>query len=277
MTAIDSVDPDDRKSVAKTIAHHLFTAGTSEKKSSTNVSCRLKQLLGCVCVQSGHFAPLYLFVKGLFCLNALLQLFLLNSFLQVDGFFGISLLNNLLNDISWSASGLFPRVTFCDFKIREMNVHFTDTIQCVLPLNLFHEKIYVFLWFWCAIVAVTTFFNAFWWLYLLLVRSQSSLFLAKFLRMSDISYNEKHFNYFFRKIRRLDVVFVLRLLNSNIGPLVTKQVVESLWKIHFPKGMANGVVALPESKDKHQKITRFPKLQLTNQHKRLYEENEMET
>lgn len=50
---------------------------------------------------------------------------------------------------------VFPKVTKCTFRKygASGNVETHDGL-CVLPLNIFNEKIYIFLWFWFIIVAV---------------------------------------------------------------------------------------------------------------------------
>jgi hypothetical protein len=52
---------------------------------------------------------------------------------------------------------IFPRTTKCTFQrfgySGEMERH--DAI-CILPLNIFNEKIYIFLWFWFIILATLT-------------------------------------------------------------------------------------------------------------------------
>jgi len=58
----------------------------------------------------------------------------------------------------------FPRVSMCDFKIRQStNVH-SYTVQCVLPVNMFNEKIFTVVWFWLFFMAVVTLVGLLRWL-----------------------------------------------------------------------------------------------------------------
>ena len=65
---------------------------------------------------------LYLSIKILYMANIVLQFFLLNHFLDAKHYehlkIGITVLRNLLREIEWDTSGIFPRVTLCDFEVR---------------------------------------------------------------------------------------------------------------------------------------------------------------
>uniref|UniRef100_A0A914S1M9 Innexin n=1 Tax=Parascaris equorum TaxID=6256 RepID=A0A914S1M9_PAREQ len=120
----------------------------------------------------------YFTMKGLFIANLLIQLAVINFFLSIPGgdafTWGVSLLIRLFQGNDWSNTGIFPRVTMCDFEIRELgNIH-RWSVQCVLPLNMFSEKIYILLWFWLHIMLATTLVNTIIWL-LQIMRDQNRI------------------------------------------------------------------------------------------------------
>merc|ERR1719319_1059117 len=54
-------------------------------------------------------------------------------------------------------SQVFPRVTKCTFhKYGPSGSIQRHDVQCILPINIINEKIYVFLWFWLCILSVLT-------------------------------------------------------------------------------------------------------------------------
>jgi len=101
---------------------------------------------------------LFLISKIFYMVNVIGQLFLLNLILATKyNTFGFDVVRDLLENRDWTEESYvaFPRVTLCDFKVRGqdlVNVH-PYTVQCVLPINLYNESIYVFLWYWMVLVA----------------------------------------------------------------------------------------------------------------------------
>jgi len=65
----------------------------------------------------------------------------------------------------WGYSERFPRVTLCEFEIRYQSRVHNYIVQCVLTINLFNEKIFMFLWFWFIFLAGATAVNFLRWLF----------------------------------------------------------------------------------------------------------------
>ncbi|VDD75295.1 unnamed protein product [Mesocestoides corti] len=104
-------------------------------------------------------------------------------YLSGDTFiFGIEALRDLMNTRFWDQTGFFPRVALCDFELRRMgsNQH-RYTIQCVLRINIFNEKIYIFLWFWFFLVSVLNLLSLLRWCYKLMFRYVRVLFIRNLI------------------------------------------------------------------------------------------------
>jgi len=121
------------------------------------------------CRLGSYLVTLFLFSKLCYIINVLGQLFVLNRVLSTRySTFGVDLVSRVVTDADWTddVSVAFPRVTLCDLSVRGQdlgNVQ-TYTVQCVLPVNLYNEKIYLFLWFWMVGVAVASVISFVVWL-----------------------------------------------------------------------------------------------------------------
>ncbi|CAF1001131.1 unnamed protein product [Adineta steineri] len=124
-----------------------------------------------------YLRNLFIFIKILYVINVFGQVLLL-SFLLGQPFWslGFTLFRFLYEGKGWNyQSRYFPKVTLCDFQIREPNslsIAHTYTVMCVLPINLFNQQIFTFLWFWFIIVILLTAYDLFIWLYRLLCRRE---------------------------------------------------------------------------------------------------------
>lgn len=101
----------------------------------------------------------YAIIKILYILIAMAQFVVLGYFLgqKKNLLWGWTLFMNLIRGVTWETTGLFPRLTFCDFQVREMAGNNRDeTVQCVIGINEFNEKIFLFLWFWLVFLTFAT-------------------------------------------------------------------------------------------------------------------------
>lgn len=193
----------------------------------------------CDCCNGSYLSICYLIVKVAYLINAVGQLFLLNRFLGYEFHaFGIHVIRHLLGGGQWIGSERFPHVTMCDFRIRQnTNVHMY-TVQCVLPINIFNEKVFVIVWFWLVIVALVTLLSMLYWFTALVcmpnqmavVKAHVTATLGEIDRLEAT--NLRVFAY--RYLRR-DGLFVLRLMEMNAGHLVTAEVVCGLWLNYGPQ------------------------------------------
>ncbi|CAF0741763.1 unnamed protein product [Adineta steineri] len=120
-----------------------------------------------VSMRANHLMWSFLFSKFLYLLNAFGQLYLLNFFLGNDyHMYGFAVIRALFtgNDENWTITPRFPRVTWCNFAVRNLadNIH-TYTVQCSLPINLFNEKIFLIIWFWLYFTTFCTLFGFLYW------------------------------------------------------------------------------------------------------------------
>ncbi|KAL5107482.1 Innexin unc-9 [Taenia crassiceps] len=124
-----------------------------------------------------------------------------------------------------------------DQHVRHLGTTNRYVAQCVLPVNMLNEKLYIFLWFWTAIVAVCTAISIPLWI-LRLGREKSKIhFIKKFLRLQDI-YTAEHkeiLRNFISDFLRHDGVFLLRMISMNAGDVVTADVVVEMWDIYKTK------------------------------------------
>ncbi|KAK2191732.1 hypothetical protein NP493_47g06073 [Ridgeia piscesae] len=193
-------------------------------------------------LQNGSYLTLgYLCVKLLYVANAICQLYVLDLFLGTDfHFYGIDVVRRFLSGDDWAASERFPRVTLCDFIVRHQVATHRYIVQCVLPINLFNEKIFILLWFWLVTVAAVTALSFVKWTWRSLFWRQMTTYVRR--EMSSLP-DEKHddaadaLDSFTNRSLCRDGVFILHLLRDNMGSMIAAEVLGGLWARHCAQKM----------------------------------------
>jgi hypothetical protein len=178
----------------------------------------------------------------LYLVNAVCQLFLFNIFLGGSAFhaYGIDVLRGVVDlDSDWPTVGAtrFPRVTMCDLKIRRLgNVH-RYVLQCVLPINMLNEKIFLFFWFWFLIVASVTIVSLVTWIVQVAIPSNGLFFVTQHMRFAgkfgDVIEHKTELRNFVDCYLRRDGLAILFLMTRNTNTLSTTDFVASLWDNYF--------------------------------------------
>ena len=198
--------------------------------------------------RSGSFLIiLYLLIKFLYVTNVVGQIFVLGSFLGTDyHLFGIDVLRSIAFGEDWTKlppqSPRFPRVTMCDFDARRMgNVH-KYTVQCVLAINFFNEKIYLFVWFWFILVALISGISLIKWGVTFAMPGHGHIYIRKHLSLADrhvTDADSAHAGAFINRYLRKDGVFVLKIVESNTNAIVATELITSLWDQYRNKRKSN--------------------------------------
>lgn len=118
-----NIEPENRDRTVNILSRHVDDSLRHQRDFGT----KSKSVYLWTCVKLGKFygayvALLYCLMKVLYLLNVFGQFFLLNRFLETDDypFFGAHVLWDMLQGREWVNSGKFPRVTLCDFEIRNL-------------------------------------------------------------------------------------------------------------------------------------------------------------
>ncbi|XP_064598244.1 innexin unc-9-like isoform X1 [Liolophura sinensis] len=250
--------PEDREKCIKHIAIYMDRWLETNRETKYNVVVRVRQRLTKYCMffcakkDGTYLTGFYMFIKLLFCVNVIGQFFLLNAFLAMEyNLYGAEVINYLSEKGNLRESPRFPRVTLCDFQIRQLQNLLRYTVQCVLPINLFNEKIFAFFWFWLVLVATVTIASFIFWLWRVFFLQNKNRYCKRYLKLLDLiqtGEDKKLCMNFANHYLRDDGIFVLRLVTKNSTDLVTADLLAHLWKIYKDKPYNRS--RLPEDDEK---------------------------
>ena len=162
---------------------------------------------------------------------------LLLSYLCSISYLVYSLMNmakHLIEGTEWNQQDTvyFPRVTMCNFSVRRLGNLHSYTVQCVLPINLYKERIFFFLWYWMIFVAAATGVSLFKWVGRAVFASDQYRYIKHHLTDA----NRLTGDHSLRLIRKFtsdylyrDGVFLLRLIGHNINGITVTEITTALW------------------------------------------------
>ncbi|CAG5135018.1 unnamed protein product [Candidula unifasciata] len=234
--------PEDREKTTIHVAKYLDIWLRTHHYYHFNLIVRVRQQFGNIfcfwfAKRAGKFLiGFYLFVKFLYAANVVFQFFILNKFLCMDyTVYGYEVIKTLVTEGEFKDAPRFPRITLCDFEIRQLENIQRYTVQCVLPINLFNEKIFIFLWFWYLFVAVISCWSYLSLLIHFLIKHNRSHYVKKYLKLQDNLKNEtdsKLAKKFAHEYLKDDGIFVLQLVAKNTSEIVVTDLVNSLWSLY---------------------------------------------
>lgn len=189
-------------------------------------------------LETSPLSAWYLGSKLVFLASHICVLLFMHHVLQLGEeyrFFGVKVLSNVLRGIYWDQSGLFPRVTFCRVPIRHgVRVNHVYA-QCVLPINMLNEVVFVILWFWYVAACLFMLLSIALWFSRSLSVGSAARFMKKLLLQAEIIPARSKWRHvhgervFLRNFLLADGIFVLRMIDRNAGCNIAAEVAKELW------------------------------------------------
>ncbi len=221
---------DDRERMLKLIVNQIDRFVGSSKKRPRKRNRGVGKSFG------NYLVCLYFIVKCLYIANVFAQLFILDRILGTDfNSFGVHMFDKFQDEHFGTVhanSSSFPRVTMCNFKVRRLGNLHRYAVQCVLPINLYAEKMYVFLWFWMIIVMIFTFVSLVVWILQITILRDQLRYIRNHLGSGhrlETDFESQLSVDFVENYLRADGVFVLRLISHNTNNLTSTEIICALW------------------------------------------------
>lgn len=119
----------------------------------------------------------------------------------------------------------------------------------MLSINLFNEKIFIFLWFWLCLVSLFNLIDLVSWSYTLIIRGQErDSYIKKHLSIlnsptynarNPINFADSHDRLLFKKFvnsyLRDDVLLALHLLSRNSQDLIVSEIIANMYSLYKAK------------------------------------------
>ncbi|KAI6236861.1 Innexin [Aphelenchoides besseyi] len=250
-TEKENIEPEYRLRTIESLARHIEAALRYQHAATSRSQYTLHRVFKCFNLRyfESYVTGLYLATKVLYVGNILTNLLLINKFLETDEYsiYGFGVLKDLLFGRSWEESGNFPRVTLCDFEVRVLGNNQRHSVQCVLVINIFNEKIFVLLWLWFSILFVLATLDGLYWFSISLFHRDRLRFILRHLELTSDpdrpelfrKENRKQVEHFLRTYVKVDGVLILRMIALHAGVMYCTEITDALWKRYLSQHPEN--------------------------------------
>ncbi|CAJ0933633.1 unnamed protein product, partial [Mesorhabditis belari] len=185
---------------------------------------------------------LYLFIKALYVLNLVAQIWVVDKFL--GGKFitwGMANVQNILMANELDDGTVFPRVVLCDFQVRRLAQLHRYTVQCVIMMNMINEKVYLFLYIWFMVLFIFTTVNFFYY---------CSMLLLPFMRHRMLLIGSDHHDSrgkglakyrarFVKECAMPDGVLLLQFVREHVGGRIAFELTSKIMALYTNDGMSS--------------------------------------
>jgi hypothetical protein len=210
-----------------------LNSSISSRKSSNCFISLLKKLTPIKI----YLHSMYLLTKFLYFSVVLVQLMLINAFLssKTYKFNAFDSLRELVLGHELRETSVFPRIVQCDLNIgHEIRLDRSHeySIRCILPLNMFVEKIYIFLYVWCVALAIFVGFDLVKWSHRFVNFEINFNFIKYRVKLIDTvngDLDKRTLKVFINDYLGHDGVFVMRLIEKNSNIIVSQDLLRQLW------------------------------------------------
>uniref|UniRef100_A0A0K0D2M7 Innexin n=1 Tax=Angiostrongylus cantonensis TaxID=6313 RepID=A0A0K0D2M7_ANGCA len=250
-TEKENIEPDYRIRTIESLSRHIESALRYQHTATSRTQYTLHRVFKCFNIRyyESYVTAMYLATKIMYVGNILTNLVLVNKFLETDDYsiYGLGVLRDLLFGRTWMESGNFPRVTLCDFEVRVLGNNQRHSVQCVLVINIFNEKIFILIWLWFSLLFVASTLDMLYWFSISMFHRDRFRFVLRHLELTfdpdkpELFRKEKRkqVEHFLRTYLKVDGVLVLRMIALHAGVMFCTEITDALWKRYLSQHPEN--------------------------------------
>lgn len=129
---------------------------------------------------------------------------------------------------------LFPKIVMCNFKVRRLGNVNRYTVQCLLPMNMLAEKMFLVLWACFLVILVFSTFRLMIWFFRICTPHRNARYVRKLLRNASIiietSADKALCDVFVNDFLKTDGVLMIMVIRHNTNYVTASDILRALWE-----------------------------------------------